>query len=87
MSDMHLRNKLRKITEAAKNGEHIPERSKTIGMQLFFIFVAIGILGLLGLTVSLAIYGHLISALISFIITLSLFYPAYKLLTAEEIES
>ena len=61
MSDMHLQNKLRKITEAAKNGEHIPERPKKVGMLIFFIISAIGLLGLAALAIALAVYGHRLS--------------------------
>lgn len=86
MSDMQMRNKLRKITEAVKNGEHIPERSKTIGLRIFFIFAAIGLLGLVALVVALIIHGQWISALITFIIVSLLVYVVYKLVTAKDLE-
>ena len=37
MSDMNMRNKLTKITEAAKNGEHINERSKSVGFKFSWL--------------------------------------------------
>lgn len=87
MSDMHLQNKLRKITEAAKNGEHIPERPKKVGMLIFFIISAIGLLGLAALAIALAVYGHRLSGLIIFLIAISLMYALYKLISAENIHS
>ena len=50
MSDMNMRNKLTKITEAAKNGEHITERSKSIGFKVFLAFIVLGIMALVGLS-------------------------------------
>ena len=38
MSDMHLREKMRKVTEAAKQGDHVPEPSKKAGFIIFLLF-------------------------------------------------
>lgn len=85
MSDMHMRDKLRRVTEAAKNGEHIPEHSKNVGLTLFFIFSFIGILCIITFAVALFIYKHYGMALIAFLIALLYLYVTIKLRSAETI--
>lgn len=86
MSDMHLRTKLRKVTEAAKHGEHVPERAKNIGFRIFLVFAVFGLIGLLSLIVSLVIHGHWIGAIITFIFASFFIYVNFKLVTARDIE-
>lgn len=87
MSDMNMRNKLTKITEAAKNGEHITERSKSIGFKVFLAMIVLGIIALVGLSLALLFYGHWISAVI-FLLTSAVFsYALFKLITADDIRN
>ena len=44
MSDMHLKEKMRKVTEAAKQGAYVPERSKKAGLILFLLFLGLALL-------------------------------------------
>lgn len=85
MADMHMREKLRKVTEAAKNSEQIPERSKKIGLSIFFIFTFIGIFAIFAFTLALLIYGHPIAALVSVLIALLLLYVMNKIRSADDI--
>jgi CHASE2 domain-containing sensor protein len=87
MSDMNMRNKLTKITEAAKNGEHITERSKSIGFKVFLGFIVLGIVALVGLSTALLIYGHWISAVIFFLTSAVFSYALFKLITADDIRN
>lgn len=85
LSDMHLRDKLRKVTEAAKNSEQIPEHSKKIGLSIFFIFTFIGIFLIFAFAIALFFYGQQIAALISLLIAISLFYLTIKIRSADDI--
>ena len=87
MSDMHMKNKLAKITEAAKNGKHITERTKSIGFKVFLVFVALGIMVIVGLSAALLFYGHWISSVIFFLISAVFSYALYKLMTADDIRN
>ena len=85
MADMHMREKLRKVTEAAKNSEQIPESSKKVGLSIFFIFTFIGIFAIFAFALALFIYGHPIAALISALIALLLLYMMNKIRSADDI--
>lgn len=85
MADMHMREKLRQITEAAKNSEQIPESSKKVGLSIFFIFTFIGVFAIFAFALALLIYGHAIAALVSVLIALSLLYVMNKIRSADDI--
>lgn len=85
MSNMHMRDKLRKVTEAAKNSEQIPESSKEIGLLIFFIFSFIGIFCVFALAFIFLLYGHWLSAFITVGIALLFLYIAIKIRTAADI--
>lgn len=85
MANMQMRDKLRKITAAAKNGEDIPEHSKKIGMTFFYVLTGIGIASMIAFAAALLIYGYRIGAFISFIVALLISYMTYKILSAEDI--
>jgi CHASE2 domain-containing sensor protein len=87
MSDMNMRNKLIKVTEAAKNGEHITERSKSIGFTVFLAFIVLGIIALVGLSTALLFYGHWISAVIFFLTSAVFSYALFKLIAADDIRN
>lgn len=85
MTNMQMRNKLRKITAAAKNSEQIPAHTKNIGMRIFFVLASIGVLAIIAFAVTLFIYGHWAGALITLGIALAIAYFVYKIQSAEEI--
>ena len=87
MSDMHMKNKLAKITEAAKNGKHITERTKSFGFKVFLVFVALGIAVLIGFSAALLFYGHRIGAVIFFLLSAAFSYAMFKLITADDIRN
>ena len=87
MSDMHMKNKLAKITEAAKNGKHITEHAKSFGFKVFLVFVALGIAILVGFSAALLFYGHRIGAVIFFLISAAISYAMFKLITADAIRN
>ena len=74
MADMQLREKIKKIAAAAKQGDHIPERSKNIGLIIFLILFGCGIIVLFALAIGLMINGHFISAAVIFSIAALLAY-------------
>ena len=86
MADMQLREKIKKITAAAKHGNNIPERSKNIGLIIFLILFGCGILVLFALTIGLMMNGHFISAVVIFLIAVLLTYSIIKMMTAEDIQ-
>ena len=85
MSDLHMRDKLRKVTEAARNSEQIPERSKKIGLSIFFIFTFIGVFAIFAFALTLYFYGHLLASLTSLLTAILLLYLTVKLRTADDI--
>lgn len=85
MADMHLREKMKKVTEAAKHGDQVPEISKKVGLILFLIFIGTGIAVLLALSVGFVMNDHPISAVITFLISALLAYSIYKMIKAEDI--
>lgn len=86
MADMQLREKIKKITAAVKQGDNIPERSKNIGLIIFLILVGCGILVLFVLAIGLMMNGHFISAVVIFLIAALLTYSVIKMITAEDIQ-
>ena len=87
MSDMHMKNKLAKINEAAKNGKHVSDRAKSFGFKVFLAFVALGIVLLVGFSVALLFYRHWISAAIFFLLSTAFSYALFKLITADDIRN
>lgn len=85
MSNMQMREKLRKITEAASDSDQVSEQSKNIGMIVFFILAGFGLLALVIFSFTLFIYGRYISALIASVATIFISYLLYKIQTADEI--
>lgn len=85
MSDMHMREKVRKVTEAAKQSDHVPEQTKKAGFMLFILFSTIGILLLFALTTGFIMNDNLIAAILTGLIALFLVYCVYKLLTTDDI--
>lgn len=85
MSNMQMREKLRKITQAASDSEQIPEHTKQAGMTVFFLLSVLGLFAMLVFLFSLIVYGHYIGAMITFIITSCIGYLLYKVKTADEI--
>lgn len=82
---MQMREKLRKITEAAKHHEQISEQSKTTGMRMFFVIAGIGLLLLVSFSLALLLYKHYIGAFITLVITAGIGYFLYKIQSADDI--
>lgn len=87
MADIQLREKIKKIAAAAKQGDNIPERSKNIGLIIFLILFGCGIIVLFALTIGLILNGHIISAVVIFLIAALLTYSIIKMMTADDIHS
>lgn len=80
-----MREKLRKITAAAGNHEHISEQSKRAGMLTFFLFAGIGLLALICFSLALFIYQQYVGALITIAGTAFIGYLLYKIQSADDI--
>ena len=86
MADIQLRDKIKKIAAAAKQGDTIPERSKNVGLIIFLLLFGCGIIVLFALTIGLMMNGHFISAVVIFLIAALLAYSVIKMITAEDIQ-
>ncbi|MGG0645126.1 hypothetical protein ABE021_14480 [Sporosarcina gallistercoris] len=62
MSNVPIREKVRRIAEAAKDGESYSESSKSAGMLFFYSIFGIAMLFLIALTIGLAQSGHYIGS-------------------------
>ena len=85
MTNLPLREKLKKLTDATKQQNAIPERSKSAGLIVFLILFGMTALILFALAVGLVLTGHTISALVTFIIGALLGYSVFKVLRADNI--
>ena len=86
MADMQLRDKMKKISEAAKHGDRVPERSKNAGLVVFLILIGCGIIVMLALAIGLMISKHFIGAAVICSIAALLTYSIYKMMKADDIE-
>ncbi|MBO0601297.1 hypothetical protein I2483_06460 [Sporosarcina sp. E16_3] len=86
MADMQLRDKMKKISEAAKHGDRVPERSKNAGLVVFLILIGCGIIVMLALAIGLMISKHFLGAAVICSIAALLTYSIYKLMKADDIE-
>lgn len=62
LSNVPIREKVKRIAEAAKDGESYSESSKSTGMLVFYVIFVIAIVFLIALTVGLAQSGHYIGS-------------------------
>lgn len=86
MADLQVREKIKKIVAAAKQGDNISERSKNVGLIIFLMLFGCGIIVLFALTIGLFLNGHIISAGVILLITVLLTYSVIKMMTAEDIQ-
>jgi hypothetical protein len=85
MADMHLREKMKNVSEAAKNSDFVPERSKKAGVIVFILLIGCGIIVMLALAISLILNKHVIFAAVISIIAAFLSYSIYKIIKADDI--
>lgn len=85
MADMHLREKMKNVSEAAKNSDLVPERSKKAGVIVFIIIIGCGIIVMLALAISLILNKHVIFAAVISSIAALLAYSIYKMIKADDI--
>jgi hypothetical protein len=85
MADMQLRQKMKKVSEAAKHGAKVPERSKNAGLVVFLFFIGCGIIVMLALAIGLIISKHIIGAAVFFSIAALLTYSVFKMMKADDI--
>jgi hypothetical protein len=85
MADMHLREKMKKVTAAAKQNDVVPENSKRIGLLLFLFMMIVVIIFLSALFVGFLLNKRPISAGITILIAFLLAYSSYKMMKADDI--
>jgi hypothetical protein len=85
MADMQLREKMKKVSEAAKHGDRVPERSKNAGLIVFLILIGCGIVVMFSLAIGLILNKHFIGAAVIFCIAALLVYSVYKMMKADNI--
>ncbi|NYF23430.1 hypothetical protein [Sporosarcina sp. JAI121] len=85
MVDMQLREKLKKVSEAAKHGDRLPERSKNAGLVVFLLLIGIGIIVLSALAIGLALAEHALSAAVIFSIAALLAFSVFKVMRADDV--
>lgn len=83
MSNKQMRDKIRNITKAVENHEEIPERTKNIGLSIFFLFAGLGIFMIFSLSMIALFYKKYIISLITALIASGLGYLLYKIYTAQ----
>ena len=86
MADMQFRDKMKKVSEAAKHGNRMPERSKNAGLVIFLIVIGCGIIVMLALAIGLMISNHLIGATVICSFAALLTYSVFKMMRADNIE-
>ncbi|WP_342513299.1 hypothetical protein MKY34_00480 [Sporosarcina sp. FSL K6-1522] len=86
MANMQLREKMKTITEAAKHGDRVPERSKNAGLIILLLLFGCGIIVLFALAIGLVINGHLISAGVTFLLAALLTFSVIKMIKADDIQ-
>ena len=86
MADMQMREKMKKISEASKHGNRVPERSKKAGLVVFLIFIGCGIIVMSALAIGLIINKHFIGAAVICSIAALLTYSVFKMMKAEDIQ-
>lgn len=86
MADMQLREKMKKVSEAAKHGNRMPERSKNAGLIVFLILSGCGIIIMFALAIGLILKKYFIGATVVFCIAALLVYSIYKIVKADNIE-
>jgi hypothetical protein len=62
MADLQWREKVKRITNVAESGQHVPEQAKSFGMGCFYIFLVLIILLFLFLLIGFIQKGHYIAA-------------------------
>ncbi|HJF33201.1 MAG TPA: hypothetical protein K8V56_15680 [Sporosarcina psychrophila] len=85
MADMQLREKMKKVSEAAKHGNLMPERSKNAGLIVFLILSGCGIIIMFSLAIGLILNKYFIGATVVFGIVALLVYSIYKIMKADNI--
>lgn len=86
MADMQMREKMKKISEASKQGNRVPERSKKAELVVFLIFIGCGIIVMSALAIGLIINKHFIGAAVICSIAALLTYSVFKMMKAEDIQ-
>lgn len=85
MSNIQMREKLRKVTKAVVNHEAIPDRTKNIGLLILFIFTGLGILSLFGFAAILFLYKKWLAAFITTGVASVISFITYKIQSADEL--
>lgn len=82
MSNVPIREKVKRIAQAAKDGDSYSESSKSTGMIFFYGIFIIAIAFLMALTIGLAQGGHYIGSAIVLILGGGLGFILFKLARA-----
>ncbi len=85
MADMHLREKLKNLSEAVRHGDSVSERSKNTGLVVFLILFGCGIVVLFALAIGLVMNGHLVIGFVLVLIASLFAYSIVKMMTAADI--
>lgn len=85
MANWQLREKLQKVSEAAKQENNLSERSKNTGLLVLLALFGMAIIVLFALSIGLVFNGHLLSAMIIFSIAALLTYSIFKVMQADNI--
>ena len=67
MSNVPIREKVKRITEAAKDGDSFTESSKNAGMLVLYGLFTVAVLVLLALTIGFIQSGHYIASAVTLI--------------------
>ena len=82
LSNIPIREKVQRITEAAKDGESYSESTKNAGMLFLYVIFGVAVLLFLVLAIGLVQGGHYIGSAVSLLIGGGVGYILFKLIRA-----
>lgn len=84
--DFQWKDRLKKVSDVTTTAKYVPEKAKTIGISLFYLFVLIVVFVLLFFVIGLCQQNHYIAAIILAIIGCSVIFFLWKIISADNVK-
>lgn len=85
--DFQWKDRLKKVSDVTTNAKYVPEKAKTIGVFLFYLFVLIVVFVLLFFVIGLCQQSHYIAAIILAIIGCSVIFFLWRIISADSLDN
>lgn len=85
--DFQWKDRLKKVSDVTTNAKYVPEKAKTIGVFLFYLFILIVVFVLLFFVIGLCQQNHYIAAIILAIIGCSVIFLLRKIISADSLDN